>query len=60
MLITLIGCGKMGSAMLQGWLNDAALDADFAIVEPHHDALAWTSSYTNVRLFDDCAARRCR
>jgi pyrroline-5-carboxylate reductase len=56
MLITLIGCGKMGSAMLQGWLNDAALDADFAIVEPHHDALAWTSSYTNVRLFDDCAA----
>ena len=56
MLITLIGCGKMGGAMLQGWLNDAALDADFAIVEPHHDALAWTSSYTNVRLFDDCAA----
>ena len=31
MLITLIGCGKMGSAMLQGWLNDAALDADFAL-----------------------------
>ena len=56
MLITLIGCGKMGSAMLQGWLNDAALDADFSIVEPHHDALAWTSSYTNVTLFDDCAA----
>ena len=56
MLITLIGCGKMGSAMLQGWLNDAALDADFSIVEPHHDALAWISSYTNVRLFDDCAA----
>ena len=56
MLITLIGCGKMGSAMLQGWLNDAALDADFAIVEPHHDALVWTSSYTNVRLFDNCAA----
>ena len=55
MLITLIGCGKMGSAMLQGWLNYAALDADFAIVEPHHDALAWTSSYPNVRLFDNCA-----
>ena len=46
MLITLIGCGKMGSAMLQGWLNDPELDADFAIVEPHHDALAWTTSHT--------------
>ena len=56
MLITLIGCGKMGSAMLQGWLNDPELDADFAIVEPHHDALAWTASHTNVSLFADCAA----
>ena len=56
MLITLIGCGKMGSAMLQGWLNDPGLDADFAIVEPHHDALAWTTSHTNVRLFADCAS----
>ena len=56
MLITLIGCGKMGSAMLQGWLNDPRLDADFAIIEPHHDALDWTTSHTNVRLFADCAA----
>ena len=53
MLITLIGCGKMGSAMLKGWLNDPGLDADFAIVEPHQDALAWTTSYNNVRLFAD-------
>ena len=55
MLITLIGCGKMGSAMLQGWLNDPGLDADFAIVEPHHDALAWTTSH-QCQAFADCAA----
>lgn len=54
MLITLIGCGKMGSAMLQGWLNDPDLDADFSIVEPHQDALAWTASHANVKLFADC------
>jgi len=39
MLITLIGCGKMGSAMLQGWLKDPDLDAEFAIIEPFQDAL---------------------
>ena len=50
-LITLIGCGKMGSAMLHGWLADSALDADFAIVEPVHDHLDWTAPHTNVRLF---------
>ncbi|MGC6454531.1 MAG: pyrroline-5-carboxylate reductase [Candidatus Puniceispirillaceae bacterium] len=50
-LITLIGCGKMGSAMLHGWLADSALDADFAIVEPVHDHLGWTAPHTNVRLF---------
>ena len=32
--ITLIGCGKMGSAMLEGWLGDASLDAQFTIIEP--------------------------
>lgn len=56
MLITLIGCGKMGSAMLKGWLNDSNLEAEFVIVEPYLDALAWTNSYANVRLFEDCAA----
>jgi len=56
MLITLIGCGKMGSAMLQGWLKDPDLDAEFAIIEPFQDALGWTDAHANVRLFDDCAA----
>ena len=32
--ITLIGCGKMGGAMLHGWLN-ADIDATFTVIEPH-------------------------
>ena len=50
-LITLIGCGKMGSAMLHGWLADSDLDAEFAIVEPAHEPLAWTAGHGNVRLY---------
>ena len=49
-LITLVGCGKMGSAMLHGWLADTGLDAEFAIVEPMADHLAWTGEHDNVRL----------
>ena len=37
--ITLIGCGKMGSAMLEGWLGDVSLDARFTIIEPDHSHL---------------------
>ena len=32
--ITLIGCGKMGSALLQGWL-DSNINADFSVIEPN-------------------------
>ena len=52
-LITLIGCGKMGSAMLQGWLADDRLDADFAIIEPMSGHLEWTRDFPNVRIFVD-------
>lgn len=54
-LITLIGCGKMGSAMLRGWLADTTLDADFAIIEPMTDHLAWTGAHDNVRLYNSIA-----
>jgi pyrroline-5-carboxylate reductase len=33
--ILLVGCGKMGSALLQGWL-DAKISAHFSVVEPSH------------------------
>lgn len=32
--ITLVGCGKMGSALLEGWLN-AFPDYDFGVIEPN-------------------------
>ena len=32
--IVLIGCGKMGGALLQGWL-DQNIDANFSVIEPH-------------------------
>ena len=38
--ITLLGCGKMGSAMLKGWLADPWLDAQFTIIELMPNILA--------------------
>ena len=54
--ITLIGCGKMGSAMLEGWLRDASLDAQFIIIEPDHSHLGWIANESRVSLYEDCAA----
>jgi len=54
--ITLLGCGKMGSAMLEGWLSDASLDANFTIIEPHQTHLSWLRGQKAVRLYADCAA----
>ena len=36
--------------MLHGWLADSSLNAEFAIIEPAQDHLAWTSAHDNVRL----------
>ncbi len=54
--ITLLGCGKMGSAMLEGWLADTNLDANFTIIEPHQTNLGWLQGQKSVRLYADCAA----
>ena len=54
--ITLLGCGKMGSAMLEGWLADTDLDANFTIIEPHQTHLGWLQGQKSVRLYADCAA----
>ena len=54
--ITLLGCGKMGSAMLQGWLADTNLDAHITIIEPHQTHLGWLEGQKTVRLYADCAA----
>ena len=54
--ITLLGCGKMGSAMLEGWLADTNLDANFTVIEPHQTHLGWLEGQKTVRLYADCAA----
>lgn len=37
--LILVGCGKMGGALLAGWLDRGAAAADITVVEPHPDAL---------------------
>ena len=54
--ITLLGCGKMGSAMLEGWLADTGLAADFTIIEPHQTHLGWLYGQPRVRVYVDCAS----
>mgnify|MGYP001163571136 CR=1 FL=1 len=52
--ITLIGCGKMGSAMLEGWLGDSSLNAHFVVVEPNQNHLRRFLDEPRVRLYQDC------
>ncbi|WP_083775290.1 pyrroline-5-carboxylate reductase [Candidatus Puniceispirillum marinum] len=54
--IVLIGCGKMGGAMLEGWIADTELDAHFSIIEPFQDHLGWTTKHAHIALFESCAA----
>ena len=54
--ITLLGCGKMGSAMLKGWLADSALNAHFTIIEPHAEHLGWAAARQQVDIYSDCEA----
>ena len=54
--VTLIGCGKMGSAMLEGWLSDDALDAEFTIIEPESKHLQWLSGHSRVQHYTDFGA----
>lgn len=51
--ILLLGCGKMGSAMLRGWLNDPELNAQFTIIEPYEAAVSWLPETDNVSHFLD-------
>ena len=54
--ILLLGCGKMGSAMLRGWLNDTEPDAHFTIIEPFEAAVAWLPKAGNIRHYFDIQA----
>src|ERR1700761_4779391 len=35
--ILLVGCGKMGGALLAGWLEQGIDPADAIVVDPHYD-----------------------
>ncbi len=38
--LLLVGCGKMGGALLEGWLAQGLPSDDVTVVEPYRDALA--------------------
>jgi len=38
--VLLVGCGKMGSAMLAGWLEQGIRPADVVVVDPHAKGLS--------------------
>ena len=54
--ITLLGCGKMGGAMLKGWLADPGLNANFTIIDPYYEHLGWAGAHRQVAIYSDCDA----
>ncbi|CAN0464143.1 unnamed protein product, partial [Discosporangium mesarthrocarpum] len=38
--ILLVGCGKMGGAMLRGWLSRGVAPGDVRVIEPFAEAAA--------------------
>ncbi len=46
--VLLVGCGKMGSALLSGWLDRGAAPADVVVVEPGEAAAAFASRGVSV------------
>ena len=49
--LLLVGCGKMGGALLSGWL-DSGLVADSVVVEPNREAVAGFAGQQAVRVHD--------
>lgn len=54
--IILLGCGKMGSALLRGWLSDEKLNASFTVIEPFDAAVSWLPEQDNVAHVSSVAA----
>jgi|SRR6185312_14073845 len=50
--LLLIGCGKMGGAMLRGWLQRGARPGDVTVIEPNAATVADLAA-KGVRLLDD-------
>lgn len=54
--LLLVGCGKMGGAMLSGWIERGADPGDIAVVEPHADAAAAAREAHGVDVLDEPGA----
>jgi pyrroline-5-carboxylate reductase len=52
--LLLVGCGKMGGAMLHGWLQRGVRPADVTVVEPNTAAVADLAA-TGIRIVADAA-----
>ena len=60
-LLVLVGAGKMGGALLEGWLRFGLDPANVAVLEPQPSPQIAALGERGVRLNPDAAdARRCR
>ena len=51
--LLLVGCGKMGGAMLSGWIERGADAGDIAVVEPHPEAAEAARRAYGVRVLEE-------
>ena len=54
--LLLIGCGKMGGAMLSGWMERGRAAGDITVVEPAAEAAAAARARHGVRVLSDAGA----
>ena len=54
--ILLVGCGKMGGALLRGWLVRGVAPENVIVIEPFADAATAMREELSVTVFDDAAA----
>jgi pyrroline-5-carboxylate reductase len=54
--ILLVGCGKMGGAMLRGWLSRGVSPENVRVIEPFADAAKALREELSVMVLDDIAA----
>ena len=52
--LLLVGCGKMGGALLDGWLEGGVAPADIAVIEPQ-EAIATGLAAKGLGVFGDAA-----
>ena len=51
--LLLVGCGKMGGAMLSGWIERGANPGDITVIEPHAESAAAAREAHGVGVLED-------